>query len=310
MARMPRGEPRSVPDPDGERYDEMLRQENLKKARAEARAVPRFLPGADAGLPFSHPDFSKPNRSPVTMVDGRQIDTRCVIGGQAPVAAAELAEQRRAIERAFYMASNPLAGAAYGIATMAGASPQTRDTAMMAAGVFDAAMMGVAPRGVAIQRQPTAPRTQLVPEPFVRNAVRPRKPNSIKQAIGVDGTITSSMLGTGSKPDRNLEPPGWQGHGRIFNEARGHLLANALGGTGKEMWNLVTQTQQGSNTPQMRHFERAIAARVRGGEVIEYGAKPLYRDGVLPPSGILLTATGSRGAPTARIINNPAGRPR
>ena len=36
MAGMPRGEPRSVPDPDGERYDEMIRQGALKKARAEA----------------------------------------------------------------------------------------------------------------------------------------------------------------------------------------------------------------------------------------------------------------------------------
>lgn len=295
---------------DGELYDAMIRRENLKRARAEAGAVPQRLPGADVGLPFSRPDFSKSNRSPVVTVDGRQIDTRCVVGGKAPIAAAELAEQRRAIERAFYMTSNPLAGAAYGIATMAGASPQTRNTAMLAAGAFDAAMMGVAPRGVAIRGQPTAPRTQLVPEPFVRDAVRPRKPNSLGQAIGVDGSITSSMLGTGTKPDRNLKPPGWQGDGRIFNEARGHLLANALGGTGTKGWNLITQTHQGSNTPQMSNFERGVAARVRDGEVIEYGAMPLYQDGILPPSSILLTATGSRGAPTARLISNPAGRSR
>ena len=60
----------------------------------------------------------------------------------------------------------------------------------------------------------------------------------------------------------------------------------------------------------MSNFGRGIAARVRGGEVIEYGAKPLYRDGVLPPYAILLTATCSRGAPSARLINNPAGRSR
>lgn len=310
MARMPSGEPRSVPDPDGERYDEMLRQESLKKARAQGRAVPQSLPGADVGLSFGYPDFSRSSRSPVVTVDGRQIDTRCVVGGKAPASAAALAEQRRAVERAFYMTANPLAGAAYGIATIAGASPQTRDRAMMVGGAVDAAMMGVAPRGASIRAQPAQPRAQLMPDPFVRDAVRPRRPNSIEQAIGVDGTITSSMLGTGTKPDRKLKPPGWQGNGRIFNEARGHLLANALGGPGEEMWNLVTQTQRGSNTPQMSNFERAIAARVRRGEVIEYGAKPLYRDGVLPPSSILLTATGSRGAPTARIINNPAGRPR
>jgi hypothetical protein len=52
MARMPRGEPRSVPDPDGERYDEMIRQERLKKERAEAAAA---RPGRSVG----HPGFAE-----------------------------------------------------------------------------------------------------------------------------------------------------------------------------------------------------------------------------------------------------------
>jgi hypothetical protein len=60
----------------------------------------------------------------------------------------------------------------------------------------------------------------------------------------------------------------------------------------------------------MREFERTVAQRVRDGEVIEYSATPLYSDGVLPPRSILLTAIGSRGAPIARLIQNPAGRPR
>jgi hypothetical protein len=37
MAYMPRGEPRSVPDPDGELYDEMIRQERQRAEAAEAR---------------------------------------------------------------------------------------------------------------------------------------------------------------------------------------------------------------------------------------------------------------------------------
>jgi hypothetical protein len=76
------------------------------------------------------------------------------------------------------------------------------------------------------------------------------------------------------------------------------------------MRNLVTLTHKGANTPQMQGFERGVARRVRGGEVVEYSATPMYRDGVLPPSAILMTAHGSRGAPSARIINNPAGRRR
>lgn len=39
MALMPRGEPRSVPDPEGDLYDEMIRQEREKRRRAEAAAA-------------------------------------------------------------------------------------------------------------------------------------------------------------------------------------------------------------------------------------------------------------------------------
>jgi hypothetical protein len=45
------------------------------------------------------------------------------------------------------------------------------------------------------------------------------------------------------------------------------------------------------------------------GEVVELlSGTTLHDDGMLPPSAILLTAHGSRGAPIARVILNPAGR--
>jgi hypothetical protein len=117
------------------------------------------------------------------------------------------------------------------------------------------------------------------------------------------------MLGTGAAVNPRLRPPGWQGNGRHFNEARGHLLARSLGGAGGlEGRNFVTLTQKGANTPQMRDFERNVAQRVRAGEVVEYSVTPLYDHGALPPSAVLTTAYGSRRAPSARLIRNPAGR--
>ena len=53
MAQMPRGEPRSVPDPAGEQYDEMIRQERLKRERAEAAAARQ--PANSVG----HPGFAE-----------------------------------------------------------------------------------------------------------------------------------------------------------------------------------------------------------------------------------------------------------
>jgi hypothetical protein len=53
MAQMPRGKPRSVPDPAGEQYDEMIRQERLKRERAEAAAARQ--PVSSVG----HPGFAE-----------------------------------------------------------------------------------------------------------------------------------------------------------------------------------------------------------------------------------------------------------
>lgn len=52
MARMPAGQPRSVPDAAGEALDEMLRQERLKRDRAEA------VNGA-RGNSVGHPGFAE-----------------------------------------------------------------------------------------------------------------------------------------------------------------------------------------------------------------------------------------------------------
>lgn len=126
----------------------------------------------------------------------------------------------------------------------------------------------------------------------------------------MNATLTAPMLGSGTGANRRRIPPGWQGDGRVHNEARAHLLGNQLGGSGSDMRNLVTMTHNGANTPQMRDFENGVARRVRAGEVVEYSATPLYNSGTLPPSAVLLTTQGSRSAPSARIILNPAGRRR
>lgn len=57
-------------------------------------------------------------------------------------------------------------------------------------------------------------------------------------------------------------------------------------------------------------FENDLARRVRAGEVIDYSVTPLYGDGALPPAAVLLTASGTRAQPVARVIQNPAGASR
>ncbi|HEY3695175.1 DNA/RNA non-specific endonuclease [Phenylobacterium sp.] len=229
-----------------------------------------------------------------------------------PVSPAELAERRQTINRALFIADHPFGVLAYDLATLANASPRARDGALIGGGLADVATLGAAPRiasvrGPAVrpQGQP-APPTLPLPRPNTRYG--DLKPNG--QATGIAATLTAPMLGSGTRANRRLTPPGWQGHGRKYNEARGHLQERQLGCSGSDMRNLVTLTHNGANSPQMSSFENGVARRVRAGEVVGYSATPLYESGVLPPSAILLTAHGSRRAPAARIVQNPAGRRR
>jgi hypothetical protein len=156
MALMPRGEPRSVPDPDGEDYDrEMMRQRPLEEARSDvtlATPWPSSIPetGFSAARRF---DFlNQPPRPSSTVTIGgrtyRDVDdghaNRLVPVDDPSISPAELVERRRAILRAQFMASHPLGSSAYGLAALMGASPGARDGALAAGSVADAAMTGVA----------------------------------------------------------------------------------------------------------------------------------------------------------------------
>lgn len=223
---------------------------------------------------------------------------------------AEFAERQRAV-RVVFMEDSPLAGGAYGVASLAGASPGARDAALVLGGLADVAGAAMAQRAAFAPEQAMSPRSEPLPPGWRRPDVRLRDVNANRQALGAAGTLTAPMIGSGAKFNRRLTPPGWQGNGDEYNEARGHLLGANLGGPGGlEERNAVTLTHHGANTPQMRNFEQGVARKVRGGEVMEYTATPLYNDGVLPPSHIVLTAHGSRGTSVARVIQNPAGRRR
>jgi RHS repeat-associated protein len=72
----------------------------------------------------------------------------------------------------------------------------------------------------------------------------------------MNATITRDMLGEGTDAAQSLRPPGFMGG--AANQARGHLLARMLGGSGDTLDNLFTITQTPTNNPRMRDFEQAI----------------------------------------------------
>jgi len=281
----------------------------------DQRSLPNALfPQVELERPLAF--LNRPSRLRPTVVIGgrsyREFDNRIanvLVPVRDPVLSpADAAERRRGAARAAFMAEHPLRSAAYAIATLANARPRTRDAVLVAGGAAESAMLGAA-LGVAPVRGAPPPRQGFAAPTWRRPDVRYGELNTNGQATGVGATLTAPLR-AGTAANRRLTPPGWQGNGRVNNEARGHLYAKQLGGLGETMRNVVTQTQNGANTPQMRDFENTVARRVREGEVVEYFSKPLYGQDALPPSAILLTAYGSRGAPVARLIPNPAGRRR
>ena len=56
-----------------------------------------------------------------------------------------------------------------------------------------------------------------------------RPTDSLGRPTGIDASITSDMINTGTPANHAITPPGWAGNGTLHNQARGHLLGNQLG---------------------------------------------------------------------------------
>lgn len=316
MTKIAKGKPRSLPDPAAEPYDDLARKHlpsQGAKTPLPALAAATFPP-IDSRLALLN-RAARPN--PYVTIGGRTYKGSdngranvLVPIGDLLLSPAEFANRQRMARRAMFMANNPLGSAAYAIATLAKRSPQARDGALMVGSVVDAAMMGATSRLALVPRMPTSRRPVLAPPLVKQPEVRHGRPTSLGQAAGLVATLTSSTVDSGTKANRRQTPPGWQGNGRTHNQARGHLHAKQLGGSGRGPLDLVTLTQNPTNSSLMARFENEMKRRVLAGEVIEYTAMPLYNPGVLPPARVLLAALGTRGAPVARIVENPAGKKR
>ncbi|MYY83207.1 MULTISPECIES: DUF6531 domain-containing protein [unclassified Streptomyces] len=139
-------------------------------------------------------------------------------------------------------------------------------------------------------------------------SVRFGKLDDLNRPTGVFASLRNEMLDTGS-PAGSTWTPGWRGHGTSFNEARGHLLANRLGGPGKgslSRQNLVTLTQDPVNTPVMREIEDKVYRAVAKGENVQYSVVPKYEGTNPVPTRLEISAYGNRGFSLTEKLENPA----
>jgi hypothetical protein len=131
--------------------------------------------------------------------------------------------------------------------------------------------------------------------------------DALGRPTGVKATITRDMIGTGTAANPSIIPPGWSGNGAVHNEARGHLLARQLGGSGDVPANLVTLQQNPVNSPVMRGFENSVRAAVEGGQTVNYSSTPIYNGSNLVPRGVTLKGVGSGGFDMHVTVLNPPG---
>ncbi|MFG3480115.1 RHS repeat-associated core domain-containing protein [Streptomyces sp. NPDC047980] len=126
-------------------------------------------------------------------------------------------------------------------------------------------------------------------------------------------TITRDMLNEGTDANKRLKPPGFL-HGTDYNQARGHMLANMLGGTGDHLDNLFTITQDPTNSPDMRDLEQSIYNAVAGdpgkgiaGQTVQYSVYLDYTDDRPDsvPQRIFMQADGSNGFSMDTHLDNP-----
>ncbi|WP_425300591.1 DNA/RNA non-specific endonuclease [Pseudomonas syringae] len=129
--------------------------------------------------------------------------------------------------------------------------------------------------------------------------------DSLGRPTGVTAVLREDSLGGGSSANPAIRPPGFEG--QPANHARGHLLANSLGGAGDDARNLVTLFQRNANHPNMSSFERQVRGAVQSGETVSYRAVPIYTGTNPMPTGVTLSARGSGGFTLDVSIPNVSG---
>ncbi|MER5554685.1 DUF6531 domain-containing protein [Streptomyces sp. NPDC002793] len=116
----------------------------------------------------------------------------------------------------------------------------------------------------------------------------------------MNAIVTRNMLDEGTDARNTIIPPGYQSG---VGQARGHMLANQLGGSGDEWKNLFTISQNPTNTPWMSMFEQRVYDAVADGDVVTYNVYLEYvnDDPDSPPKTIHLEAFGHRKGPDGKL---------
>lgn len=121
------------------------------------------------------------------------------------------------------------------------------------------------------------------------------------------------MIGTGTPANQTINPPGWLDGRQISKggagQARSHLLAKNLGGSGDVKSNLVTFLHNPTNNSDMKTFENKTVKYIKDTKnSVYYQVTPLYNGTDGQPYGVIMEAVSANGDDfneRVRIIENP-----
>jgi hypothetical protein len=131
--------------------------------------------------------------------------------------------------------------------------------------------------------------------------------NAGDQAQGAWVYLCGGTYSGGSGASNTIAPWDWPtsnpGRASQGQRARCHLIANMLGGTGKDVANLVTCFQRANNDPYMKRAEQ-IVKRLSKNQDIFYLVKPQYDGTNGSLKGIRIIAIGNKGLNLDLCVHN------
>uniref|UniRef100_A0AAU1ZSG8 DNA/RNA non-specific endonuclease n=1 Tax=Streptomyces sp. NBC_00093 TaxID=2975649 RepID=A0AAU1ZSG8_9ACTN len=121
---------------------------------------------------------------------------------------------------------------------------------------------------------------------------------------GTMGELTPADLNTGTSSAHDVNPVGQQPEGVArYGARKGHLLANVMGGSGRDLGNLAWMHVLVNNSSFKTAFENPVIRALREGHNVRFGVRPKFRGREVAPYEIEVWATTATGRVVVPVRN-------
>jgi len=121
---------------------------------------------------------------------------------------------------------------------------------------------------------------------------------------GTMGELTPADLNTGTSSAHDVNPVGQQPEGVArYGARKGHLLANVMGGSGRDLGNLAWMHVLVNNSSYKTAFENPVIKALRAGHNVRFGVRPKFRGREVAPYEIEVWATTASGRVVVPVRN-------